>query len=150
MIDFARLQLLIDDQMTTNKLTYSEAVRLVFTAYNVVINHPEIIVTDSYNHDFSEKEIEELRDFVVNHPDSFAEQLIIEIQTGHTLVDCEFISEELAQTITAEFPKSYSRLLVFSAVQSTLNKLIEECKEQTCSDNVIFLYTNRGDDHDNS
>lgn len=149
MIDFARLQLLIDNQMFTNKLTYPEAVRLVFTAYNVVINHPEVIVTDSYNHDFSEHEIEELRDYVVNHPDSFAEQLILEIQSGYTLVNCEFISKELTQTITAEFPESYTRLLTFSATQSMLNKLVEECKEQACN-NVIFLHAKRGDDHDNA
>lgn len=150
MIDFARLQQLINTQASEYNLTYPEAVRIVFTAYNVVMNNPEIIVTDNYNHDFSEQEIEELRKFVVDHPDSFAEQLILEIHAGYTLTNCEFIDNRLIQAIVAKFPVSYTELLVLQATQDMLNNLVEECKEQTCSNNVIFLHAKRGDDHDNA
>lgn len=150
MIDFARLQLLINTQASEYNLTYPEAVRIVFTAYNVVMNNPEIIVTDSYNHDFSEQEIEELRKFVVDHPDSFAEQLILEIHAGYTLTNFEFIDNKLIQAIAIKFPVSYAELLVLQVAQDMLNNLVKECKEQPHNNKVIYFHAKRGDDHDNT
>jgi hypothetical protein len=141
MIDFTRLQVIVDTQVSTYKLSYQEAIRLVFTAYNVVINHPEVIVTDNYNHDFSEQEIEELRNFVVDHPDSFAEQLIMEIHAGCTLADCECIGNISNISAARKLPENYTYMMAMRVMQDTLKNMADDYHDKLNADTDKWLYT---------